>query len=138
MPIIIDGWNLIRNSSSEIDDADMESLDSADCLIARLARFQETRADPIILVFDSRREYLGLSYRNNPKLTVVPSRDADRYIKRYIDAVPERQRRNLRVVSSDNEIYFYAKSSYATPVRSEEFWGKLKRSRNGRGADVQG
>lgn len=127
MPIIIDGWNLIRNDRSAIDDDGDDSLGAAERLIACLCRFQQTRRDPIVLVFDSTREYLGMRYANTPSLRVVASRDADTYIKRYIDGVPERQRRNLRVVSSDNEVYFYAKSSYATPVRSEEFWQRLAR-----------
>lgn len=127
MPIIIDGWNFIRSSESDISDDESESIAAVRALIARLEGFQETHKDPIVLVFDSTREYLETGYRSCPKLTVVPSRDADAYIKRYIDKVPERQRRNLRVVSSDNDVYHYAKSSYATPMRCGEFWNKLRR-----------
>jgi predicted RNA-binding protein with PIN domain len=83
----------------------------------------------MVLVFDSSNEYLGIDRQNTPKLTVVASRNADAYIKKYIDSVPEKQRRNLRVVSSDNEVYYYAKSAYAEPVRSEEFWNKLDKRR---------
>lgn len=126
MPIIIDGWNFIRNHRSRISDETSESLEAARALIARLSRFQQTRRDPIILVFDSSNEYLDMDYTSSPALRIVPAKDADAYIKRYIDRTPERQRRNLRVVSSDNDVYFYAKSSYATPLRSEEFWGKLE------------
>ena len=127
MPIIIDGWNFIRAPESRINDEDTDSLDAAERLIARLDGFQQTHRDPIILVFDSTHEYLDIRHRNGPMLTVVPSKDADAYIKRYIDDTPERQRRNLRVVSSDNDIFYYAKSSYATPLRCGEFWSKLGR-----------
>lgn len=131
MPIIIDGWNLLRDGRSRIDDSLADSLPAARALIARLETFQATHNDPIVLVFDSTHEYLGIDHRNSPKLAVVAARDADTYIKRYIDAVPERQRRNVRVVSSDNDIYYYAKSSYATPIRSGEFWRKLAGRRAG-------
>jgi predicted RNA-binding protein with PIN domain len=127
MPIIIDGWNFIRAPESNISDDSGDSIAAVKMLIARLDTFQQTHNDPIILVFDSTREYLETGYRSDTKLTVVPSRDADNYIKRYIDKVPERQRRNLRVVSTDNEIYYYAKSAYATPMRCGEFWDKLRR-----------
>ncbi|MDP2912688.1 MAG: NYN domain-containing protein [Candidatus Omnitrophota bacterium] len=127
MPIVIDGWNFIRNRSSDIDDDEMESLDSARLLIAYLGRFQETHNDPVVLVFDSTNEFLDVEYKNSPSLTVIPARNADDYIKRYIDTTPERQRRNIRVVSSDNEIYHYAKSAYATPINCEEFWVKLRK-----------
>lgn len=126
MPIIIDGWNLIRSESSDIDDDEGDSLESAAALISRLGRFQDTHKDPVVLVFDSTNEFLGLNHKNYEQLSVVAAKDADRYIKRYIDKMPERQRRNLRVVSSDKDIYYYAKSSYATPLKSEEFWVKLK------------
>lgn len=126
MPIIIDGWNFIRNGRSSIRDDEADSLEAAQKLIFRLTDFQRTHNDPIVLVFDSTCEYLDMKYTNSPKLTIVPARDADSYIKKYIDKTPERQRRNVRVVSSDNDVYFHAKSSYATPVRCEEFWGKLQ------------
>ena len=125
MPIIIDGWNLIRSDSSRIDDDGDKSIESAIELIAYLEDFQKSHGDPITLVFDSTREHLGIDRQNTVKLTVIASKNADNYIKRYIDGVPERQRRNLRVISSDNDVYYYAKSSYAVPVKSEHFWNKL-------------
>jgi len=125
MPIIIDGWNFIRCDRSRIDDDGDRSIESVVELIAYLEDFQKFRGDPIVLVFDSTREYLGIDWQNTEKLKVIASRNADNYIKKYIDAVPERQRRNLRVVSSDSDVYYYAKSAYAEPLKSEEFWKKL-------------
>lgn len=125
MPIIIDGWNLIRNQNSDIPDDGDDSLEALATLVSYINDFQKTHKDPVVLVFDSSREFLGIDHKNSPILKIVASRNADEYIKRYIDNVPERQRRNLRVVSSDNSIYYYAKSSYAVPVRCEEFWNKL-------------
>jgi len=128
MPIIIDGWNLIRCEASGISDDDGKALDSAASLMAYLSRFQETHNDPIVVIFDSSNEHLGLDFKNSPKLRLVAARNADAHIKKYIDAVPERQRRNIRVVSSDNDVYYYAKSACATPIKSEAFWDKLKLS----------
>ena len=127
MPILIDGWNFIRDESSSIQDVESEALESAKLLIGYLAQFQKTHSDPIVVVFDSSNEFLGIGYKNSPELSVVPASDADDYIKRYISKVPERQRRNVRVVSSDNDIYYYAKSYYAIPVKCKEFWDKLKK-----------
>ena len=125
MPIIIDGWNLLRSDSSRIDDDGYRSIESALELIAYLEDFQRLRGDPMVLVFDSTNEYLGIDRQNTPQLTVIAARNADNYIKGYIDKIPQRQRRNLRVISSDNDVYYYAKSAYAEPQRSEEFWKKL-------------
>lgn len=123
MPIIIDGWNMIRHEKSGIENYD--ALDSASVLISILERFQQTHSDPIILVFDSRSEHLNIPHRSTAKLQIVAAKDADGYIKCYIDRFPPRQRRNLRVVSSDRSLYFYAKDARATPVKCEEFWGKI-------------
>ncbi len=133
MPILIDGWNLIRNSKSDIDDDDSDSLESAKALVAYLNTFQKAHRDPITLVFDSSHEYLDFKYVNNPSLRIVPAKDADKYIKKCIDGTPENQRKNLRVVSSDLDVYFFAKSRYAVPVRCEEFWDKLKDRRHVQG-----
>ena len=132
MPIIIDGWNFIRDDSSDIRDDETASLESAKTLISYLNDFQETHNDPIVLVFDSTHEYLDISYINTAKLTVVPCRDADTYIKNYIEDTLDKQRRNIRVVSSDNDIYFFAKSYSATPMRCREFWKKLRSGSQGR------
>lgn len=132
MPILIDGWNLIRNRRSDISDECRDALSSAEMLIGYLERFQQTHNDPVIIVFDSTNEFLGIDYRGSPKLRIVPAKNADDYIKRYIDKIPERQRRAIRVVSSDNDVYFYAKSSYATCVKCEEFWDKIKKDQDRR------
>lgn len=133
MPILIDGWNLIRNSKSDIDDDDSDSLESAKALIAYLNTFQKVHRDPITLIFDSSHEYLDFKYVNSPSLRIVPAKDADRYIKKHIDDTPENQRRNLRVVSSDREIYYFAKSRYAVSVKCEEFWDTLRKRRHVQG-----
>lgn len=129
MPILIDAWNLIRNDKSDIDDDDRDSMESARALVGYLNNFQKVRKDPITLVFDSSREHLDFKYVNNPALRIVASKNADEYIKKRIDEIPESQRRNLRVVSSDLDIYYFAKSRYAIPIKCEEFWDKLRRRR---------
>jgi len=126
MPIIIDGWNFLRSEASSIsDDDDARSIEAALELICWLEDFQRSHADPIVLVFDSKNEHLGIDHINSPKFSVVAARNADKYIKGYIENIPERQRKNLRVVSSDKDVYYYAKSAYASPVKSDEFWAVL-------------
>lgn len=127
MPILIDGWNFIRDRSSPIDDGRVDSLDAAMTLVSYLEDFQASHGDPITVVFDSKRQFLGIDRINTEKLKIVPACNADSYIKKYIEDFPQRQRRNLRVVSSDNEIYYFARSCGAAPVKSHEFWARLDR-----------
>lgn len=133
MPILIDGWNLIRNSKSDIDDDDSDSLESARALVGYLGNFQRSHRDPITLVFDSSHEHLDFKYVNSPALKIVAAKNADEYIKRRIDDTPENQRRNLRVVSSDLEVYYFARDRYAIPLKCEEFWDTLRRRRHVQG-----
>jgi predicted RNA-binding protein with PIN domain len=127
MPIIIDAWNFIRDENSIIDDTRGSGLEVAGELISCLEAFQTTHNDPIILVFDSRTAFLDVPCRKNAKFAVVATRNADEYIKKYVEKVPEKQRRNLRVVSSDTDVYYHAKSSYATAIRCGEFWSKVRK-----------
>lgn len=127
MPILIDGWNFLRNERSPIPDDGPDSVDAARDLAYYFEDYQRSHNDPVVLVFDSTNEYLGLDHANSSKLKVVAAKNADSYIKKFIDKTPERQRRNLRVVSSDSDVYYYAKSSYATAIKSEEFWEKLRK-----------
>ena len=60
------------------------------------------------------------------KTTGINIVSVSNYIKRYIDKTPEKQRRNIRVVTSDKDVYYYARSASATPVSSEDFWDKLR------------
>lgn len=124
MPLVIDGWNFIRNKRSDIIE-DAESLDAARTLIAYLASFQKSHNDPVLVVFDSKREFLETGFQNTPKLRIIPAKNADRYIKNYLDDTPEQQRKNIRVVSSDKEIFYYARSCGAAPIKCEDFWEKL-------------
>jgi len=133
MPIIIDGWNFIRNRCSDISDDACDALESARALMLYLADFQKNHNDPITVVFDSAREFLDVGHKGSAKLKMVPAKDADSYIKRFIEKIPDRQRRNVRVVSSDKEIFYYAKSLYAVPIRCEDFWEKLKSDGRSRG-----
>ncbi len=125
MPLLIDGWNFISSNASDIQDDENDSLDSVQTLIAYLTHFQRAHADPIILVLDSAHEFLDLPHTNTRSLTLVATRNADMYIKKYIDATAVRQRRTVRVVSSDKSIYRYAGSAGATALTAEEFWEKL-------------
>src|SRR3989338_6745840 len=81
MPIIIDGWNLVRNEKSDIDDGELEGIETARRLIVYLEEFQRGRGDPVIVVFDSTREHLALDFGRSRRLTIVPSANADEYIK---------------------------------------------------------
>lgn len=132
MPIIIDGWNFIRNRKSDIRDDGIDALESAELLMSCLDEFQKTHKDPIKVVFDSTYEYLGIGYKNSPRLYVIAASNADEYIRKYIENTPERQRRNLRVVSSDKSVFYHAKTYYATPVKCEEFWDKINKAREER------
>lgn len=125
MPIIIDGWNFIRDKCSAL--RNKEPLEAATALISFLQTFQAGKNDPIILVFDSSHSFLNIPYRSSPKFKIVAVENADNFIKKFLDKLPANQRRNFRVVSSDLDIFDYSRQSQATALKSAEFWQKLKK-----------
>jgi predicted RNA-binding protein with PIN domain len=123
MPILIDGWNLIKDKSSVLKN--QTPLAAAQALIGYLFTFQITHNDPILLILDSKKECLALHHRDSAKLQIIPTPNADSFIKKYVDRTAANQRRNIRVVSSDLDIYDFARHCQATVIKCSEFWRKL-------------
>lgn len=123
MPIIIDGWNFIRTSGSPLKN--QEPLAALRSLITLLKTFQVRHSDPIMLVLDSSSEFLDIPYRNSPKLKIVPAKNADNFIKHYLDKIPANQRKNYRVVSSDLDVFDYSRQLSATAIKCADFWPKI-------------
>ena len=124
--IIIDGYNLIRQSAS------LSRLDQQDILLGRealvdlLATYRKIKPHPITVVFDGqqgptlspqRRRQRGISIRFSPKGT-----SADDVIRRMVS----REREKALVVSSDREVVHFAASCGAATISSPQFEVKIE------------
>ena len=123
--IIIDGYNLIRQSSQfrDLDRQDMQS--GRDALVDALAAYKRVKGHPITVVFDGGAAGVGMPRRDTLKgIQLQFSRDgelADAVIKR----MAAREKEKALVVTSDNDIVHYAQSHGAATMGAADFEGRL-------------
>ena len=128
--IIIDGYNLIRQSES-LSLLDLQDIQiGRDALIDMLAAYKKLKSHRITVVFDGIAAPSFSQHRHRRKgISIVFSHkgeSADTVIKKM--ARKERQR--ALVVSSDRDIVQSAEASGAATVSADEFEAKLTMSRN--------
>jgi len=123
--IIIDGYNLIRQSQtfSMIDLQDMQL--GREALIDALAEYRKVKGHRITVVFDG-TSAVGLGrYHDRVKGVEIQfsrgGETADAVIKKMAAA----QREKALVVSSDREIVKFSASARAATISSREFESKL-------------
>ncbi len=126
MYIIIDGYNLIRQSAelSRLDDQDLEAGRKA--LIDFLAAYKRVKGHKISVIFDGINAPAFSQMRDLLKgIDIQFSRkgeQADSVIKRMVQRFGEK----ALVVTSDKEIADFATAKGATSVSSLEFEEKMK------------
>ncbi|MEN6637895.1 MAG: NYN domain-containing protein [Smithella sp.] len=121
MFILIDGYNLIRQSES-LRHCERKSLEAGrTALIQRLAEYQKKKAHGITVVFDGgQSDWIDEGRDREGKINIIYSRfgeKADDVIKRLAAQVAG----DLIVVSSDREISSYVRQLGKTPLDSPEF-----------------
>ncbi len=123
--IIIDGYNLIRQSAHLSPIENMDLAAGREALIDALAAYKRVKAHRITVVFDGTNNPMDLGNRNRLKgVEVRFSRAgelADAVIKRMVDQ--EKQR--AMVVTSDKDVMAYAEFRGATVITSPDFENKM-------------
>lgn len=123
--IIIDGYNLIRQSSrlSELDLQDIQL--GREALVEMLAAYKKFKSHRITVVFDGSGPALLSRRRDRQKgITLVYSQggeSADAVIKK----MARREGAKALVVSSDQDIVHWAESCGAATVSAPDFESKL-------------
>ncbi len=123
--IIIDGYNLIRQSAelSPLDRRDLQQ--GREALLEMLAAYKKIKRHQITVVFDGTDAYSLYRQRDQSKgIKVLFSRrgeTADTVIKHMV----AREREGALVVSSDRDVVRYAASQKAATVSSPAFMKKL-------------
>jgi predicted RNA-binding protein with PIN domain len=123
--VIIDGYNLIRQSHtlSELDRLDLQQ--GRDALVDRLAAYKRIKPHKITIVFDGPKALSFSQTRDYIKgIGIKFSRggeSADTVIKRMV----QRQREKALVVSSDLDLVKVTESYGAATISSPDFEEKL-------------
>ena len=123
--IIIDGYNLIRQSAelSRLDRRDLQ--EGREALLDLLAAYKKIKRHQITVVFDGTDDYSLYRQRDQSKgIRMLFSRrgeTADTVIKR----MAAREREKALVVSSDRDVADFAASQKAATMGSLDFMEKL-------------
>lgn len=126
MPIIIDGYNYI----GAVRDISLNEPDKEEKLINKIAYFSSGYKKKITIVFDGQKSSIykeGAKYKRG-HINIVISRypkTADETIKIMIDT--SNHKRDLTIVSSDQDIYKYAKKSGAKAINCLEFERQIRK-----------
>ncbi len=123
--LIIDGYNLIRNSPilAPIDHQDME--EGRETLIARLSEYRKIRHFPIVVVFDGTGFYhLSTTQENRMGIKILFSHRGQT-ADDFIVSLAKQKGRETVVVTSDRGIHDRLKSSNCVCVTSETFDAKI-------------
>lgn len=124
--IIIDGYNLIRQSAAlkKIDRNDLQL--GREALINKLAAYKRLKGHQITIVFDGSPEFSHFeSIQQEKGIRIKFSKygeKADDMIKR----MAAREKEKALVVSSDNEIIRFSASRGAAFISAEEFEEKME------------
>lgn len=123
--IIIDGYNLIRQTP-ELADLDRLDLElGRDALIERLSAYKRIKPNRITVVFDgTQAQAIGTHQEKRSGISILYSRVgeiADGVIKRLAD----REGEQAVVVSSDRDVARHAEQAGCAVLRSEDFARKI-------------
>lgn len=142
MHIIIDGYNLIRQSKQlkEIDRLDLQQ--GREALVDALVEYRKAKGYRITVVFDGARAEMGLPRRDRLKGIELrfsnPGEPADAVIKQ----MAAREREKALVVTSDNDIVRFAESKGAATIGAPQFEERMRMAGliaqgEGPGADIE-
>lgn len=123
--LIIDGYNLIRNSPllSPIDRQNIE--EGREALIARLAEYKKIRHVPIVVVFDGTGFYhLSATQESRMGIKILFSHKGQT-ADDFIVSIAKQKGRETVVVTSDRGIHERLKSFDCVCVTSEVFDAKI-------------
>jgi hypothetical protein len=124
--IIIDGYNLIRQSTTLSDLDQQDIMLGREALIKMLAAYRKIKPHRITVVFDGRNGPVYSPRRNRQKgISMRFSRSgesADDVIKRMAN----REREKALVVSSDREVAVSAASSGAATISAQAFESRIE------------
>ncbi len=123
--LIIDGYNLIRQSPELLDQEAQDLRWGREALLERLAAYRRMKKHAITVVFDGWESGAGLGDRDRFQGMIIiyspRGEKADEVIKRLAD----RERERSLVISSDRAIMDHAERVGAAVMSSDEFIFRL-------------
>ena len=128
--IIVDAYNLMHKIPELRVLLKQDKEICVDMMVAKIQGHFTGSGRKVVLVFDGHgqnRHMKNIDVKFSSTDITHDYGNADKMIKAMIDR--SRNRKLLRVVSSDNEISWYARECGAKILSSRSFWGELKEKR---------
>ncbi|MCK6543741.1 NYN domain-containing protein [bacterium] len=124
---IFDGYNLIKRIDA-LRREEIKSLEQGrQALLVHIATFRNMTNHDAVVVFDGKKMSLQVKSGVRILFSNLPNR-ADEAIKRLVD--DQAKARTITVVSSDNEVMWYAQGCGCRVERSEDFFQRLTTLKN--------
>ncbi len=135
MHIVIDGYNLIRQSRrlSAIEEVDLQA--GREALVDALAAYRRLKPFPVTVVFDGSDAIPGLPRRDRSKGILLRYSTEGELADDVIKRIVARKKAGALVVSSDMEIVSFAQAKGAATISSLEFDERLEMAQY---ADLKG
>ena len=126
MHIVIDGYNLIRQSRrlSAIEEVDLQA--GREALVNELAAYRRLKPFRVTVVFDGGDAISGLPRRDRSKGIRLRYSAAGELADDVIKRIVAREKGGALVVSSDMEIVSFAEAKGAATISSVEFDERLE------------
>ena len=123
--IIIDGYNLIRNSA-ELKDLDRQDIQlGREALIDMLAAYKKVKPHKITVVFDGAGMADHLRQRDRIKGILIKFSHAGESADHVIIRMAAHEKERALIVSSDQEIIRRAEASRAATITSPDFTDRV-------------
>lgn len=125
MHIVIDGYNLIRQSPrfSQLDQQDMQA--GRDALVDALSAYKRIKPYKITVVFDGKDAPAGMPRRDRHKGIVLHYSRGGELADAVIKRMAARERERILVVSSDRDVADYSAQKGAAVIGAAEFEERL-------------
>jgi predicted RNA-binding protein with PIN domain len=129
MHIVIDGYNLIYQSKQfdRIRQADLQA--SREALIDALVVYKRLKPYKITVIFDGSMAATGAPRRDREKGIQVRYSSHGELADTVIKRMALREKENLLVVTSDNDIVRYVQARGATTISAREFEERMVMAR---------
>jgi len=119
MAYYIDGNNLIGS----IKKKKVGTPEARYWLVHYIQKFQKLKASKIIIFFDGPIDYNLFEISGDVEIVFSSEKEADSLIKKRINSI--RYRRDLIVVTRDNEIIYHAKRKRAKIIKPRKFFNEV-------------
>jgi len=124
--VLIDGYNIIRQSTTLKSEDDLALELGRDALLERLRQYKRTRAHRVTVVFDGANKPLLAEEQTQQKGIKVIYSAQDETADAVIKRLCHKEGKKVLVVTSDRDLASYAETCGSVVIDSKDFEAKME------------